>query len=862
MPADRRRSKLPQARSSGRQTMVNYIEGGRGGSGGDAHAHGTGGNGGHGMGPSLSFDISVGHFIMHNSVNGDDDCMSGDASRQNAVGRDSLHGSRSGPLIQQNIHQHGYRGIDILHRTVALAAMHDSAESYPQPRCHPETRTKMLDDLRKWALQPHPKTTILWLYGPAGAGKSTIMQTLAGQLRNAGRLGGCFFFKRTHVARGNARTLFATIAYQLALSASWLKTPISETVENDPSIVARSIDTQMRTLISEPSSPYRNHDPLAIIIDGLDECDGHDVQENILRILRNSCSDYTIPFRFFVASRPEPHIREVFDSPFYSGHYRSVNVEQSFHDVRKYLCDEFARIHREHRTMANVPLPWPLPDILEQLVKKSSGHFIYASTIIRFIDDKNYHPTQRLAAVQDANSTDPQSAFDSLDQLYMTILSSAPRQSELVPVLCAIVNFEVDPEQIDQLFRLAEGETRLLLRSLHSVLRIPSNDARWTKHQVSTYHASFLDFLNNPGRSRTFCVGTLHHRIDLARCVLEAFVGPHENAQGFWSRFLASNLIPFIKSLPHSTAVAELFPLIGTMDPECIFWFFAYDVPGLMLAWLKKIPSVPRDLIKLWEDYECMASLENTVLRGPPPYSHTKHIFPCSPECLRILISLVMFKHNSLWKLRGCLDLTWTAMRSAICGPSSNVASDPHRPPVLAVHLAFRDVALQFIRKMVKNHVDIGGKVYSWESRDSALDSIGRHQKDNDATGLQIKQSFTHSNEQHELAAGISYLVRLSPPCPVLYRELWSIPIVPEDESSWLNGFLLIHHVSKWLESFLNPSMELITFWKQAQGRFDSRPIEMDGLDYAENEWRVRVNNWNQTIVHLDLPDDLKISIP
>ncbi|KAJ6471557.1 hypothetical protein C8R45DRAFT_836482, partial [Mycena sanguinolenta] len=32
-----------------------------------------------------------------------------------------------------------------------------------------------------------PETTILWLYGPAGAGKSAIMQTLAHQLQDAGR---------------------------------------------------------------------------------------------------------------------------------------------------------------------------------------------------------------------------------------------------------------------------------------------------------------------------------------------------------------------------------------------------------------------------------------------------------------------------------------------------------------------------------------------------------------------------------------------------------------------------------------------------------------------------------------------------
>ncbi|KAJ7246162.1 hypothetical protein B0H12DRAFT_768641 [Mycena haematopus] len=359
--------------AGGRQTINNCISGGVGGQGG--HGGSTAGAGGHGMGPS--FEISAGNLTMN------------------------------------NLHHHGQRGIDILHGAVALAAIHDSVDSFPQPRCHPETRTKMLEDLRKWALDTHSKTAILWLYGPAGAGKSAIVQTLARQLRDDGKLGGCFFFQRDHATRGNAKTLFSTIAYQLAISVPWLKTPISQIVENDPSIVVRSIESQMQKLISEPCRPHQNRNPVPILIDGLDECEGHIIQEEILRAIRNSSSKYPIPLRFIVASRSEPHIREVFDSPLYIGNYRSFNVEQSFDDVRKYLRDEFSRIHREHHhTMGSIPSPWPSDNVLKELVWKSSGYFIYASTIIKFVDDKNYRPTERLAVVQDG--TGSTSAFDAL----------------------------------------------------------------------------------------------------------------------------------------------------------------------------------------------------------------------------------------------------------------------------------------------------------------------------------------------------------------------------------------------------------------------------------------------------------------
>ncbi|KAJ6471473.1 hypothetical protein C8R45DRAFT_836390, partial [Mycena sanguinolenta] len=423
----------------------------------------------------------------------------------------------------------------------ALAAIHDSAESFPQPKCHPDTRTKMLEYLYEWAVGRNAQFDILWLHGPAGAGKSAIMQTLASRLQAAGKLGGCFFFKHGHATRGNGRTLFATIAYQLALSVSWLRAPICQSVETDPSIVSAnsgSIETQMQRLIYQPCRLHANRSPVTIIIDGLDECEGPDIQKEILCAIRNSILEGPIPLRAIVASRPEPHIREAFDSRSYL--HRRFNVEQSFDDVRKYLCDEFLRIRLQHfQTMSSIPSPWPLPHVLEELVSKSSGHFIYASTIVKFIDDKNYRPTERLAIVQDGTKVGAESAFDALDQLYITILCSAARQSELVPILCAIANFDLAVATIDRLFGYVKGETCLLLRGLHSVLNIPSNDEK----KISSHHASFLDFLNNPSRSRNFHVGGLKQKIELARSLLAFCAGEYQTE---WSGSAGMRHVQFI----------------------------------------------------------------------------------------------------------------------------------------------------------------------------------------------------------------------------------------------------------------------------------------------------------------------------
>ncbi|KAF7340663.1 NACHT domain-containing protein [Mycena sanguinolenta] len=590
-------------------------------------------------------------------------------------------------MILHNIHR-SERGIDILHRAVVMAAIHDSAESFPQPKCHPETRTKMLQDLRNWALNRTRdkigmRSNILWLYGPAGAGKSAIMQTLADQLADAGRLGGSFFFKRGHATRGNANSLFTTIAYQLALNIAWLRTAISQIVENNPSILGQTLKTQLQKLIFEPSCTGENHNPIPIIIDGLDECQGDVIQEEILRVIKNFCSESTIPLRFIIASRPEAHIQRMFHSAFYHRAYRPMNVEQSFDDVRKYLCDQFSRIHDQHDAMANIPLPWPPPPVLEELVRNSSGYFIYAATIVKFIGDDDYRPTERLRMIQDGSRTDCRLPFDSLDQLYMTILHAAPRPSELLPILCAIANFDVTARIVDRALGFTDGDTRLVLRRLHSVLYVPSNDEYW---HISPYHASFADFLNSHSRSQNFYIGDSQLRMDLACSFLKLFAGPYRgqfidrpagsDKNNLWGsrpkRAPKREFMPFLISLPPTP---ELCTLIHLMNPGYIFEFL-FDL-RLIPSWLKKMPRPPHELIKLWEDYAYMFSFMRSLPHPMPNRQH--HVSQRDPELLRIGLANFILQleqptpvmdteqRPTLRQVHLLSKITWSELRAIIC---------------------------------------------------------------------------------------------------------------------------------------------------------------------------------------------------
>ncbi|KAJ7678006.1 hypothetical protein DFH06DRAFT_1079273 [Mycena polygramma] len=499
-----------------------------------------------------------------------------------------------------NIQRRGESGFHILHRTIAGDAFYDAAERCPQPKCHPETRTEMLEDLYKWS---NFGTGILWLHGPAGAGKTAIAQSFCQTLEEEGRLGAGFFFKRGHLSRGSGIKLFPTIAYQLGRSRPNLKQVISGIMEDDPSIVDRDLSTQALKLIIEPCvrcgiRPCN----LAIVIDGLDECEGQHIQREILCSLGMVFRKHPRPFRVLVASRPEPHIHEIFQDVLHRIH-RPVNINQSFVAVQRYLIDEFRRIHQEHReTMALVPKPWPCSNVIDDLVEKSSGYFVYASTVIKFVDDKDFRPTERLAIIIGIKEPASEAPFVGLDELYNQILSTVPIPSrpQLLEVLTVIAaKFKLSVLHIEQLIGLCPGDVCLILRHLHSVLDVPQN----TGERITVHHASFLDFLNDRSRSGAFHTGDLQGE-NLAHRIFGALSLRGDAS----SDHVAWQLVQQLQYVMSVKPSSSLLCLLYSFNTNFLVFPNARHIVRLVLTWLKKSQPLPLDLIQSWEDYQFIIS--------------------------------------------------------------------------------------------------------------------------------------------------------------------------------------------------------------------------------------------------------------
>ncbi|KIM37007.1 hypothetical protein M413DRAFT_52709, partial [Hebeloma cylindrosporum] len=271
-------------------------------------------------------------------------------------------------------------------------AIHDSAERYDPPKCLPRTREAILDKIMDWVeLRTENKELFLWLYGPAGAGKSAIAQTIAEMCEERGLLAASFFFSRTAAARNNMSRLVSTIVYSLIRTIPEIRDHVLTHLGNDPQILCRTPSSQMRILVIDPlntvSPAVLAHRPRFIIIDGLDECGNSGSQREILKFLACPSSRLNTPLLFLIASRPEPDIRLTFNADILKSISHSIclpNSSETSKDLRLFLQTKFHEIKLLHPMRSHIPPSWPSDDNITTLVMRASGQFIYASTVIHY----------------------------------------------------------------------------------------------------------------------------------------------------------------------------------------------------------------------------------------------------------------------------------------------------------------------------------------------------------------------------------------------------------------------------------------------------------------------------------------------
>ncbi|KAF9259166.1 hypothetical protein L218DRAFT_933992 [Marasmius fiardii PR-910] len=371
-----------------------------------------------------------------------------------------------------------------------VGATHNSEVRYPPPRCHAETRKIIRQQLRK-QIDSHAGPQVCWLSGSAGVGKSAIAQTISEECEQDRKLVASFFFSRNDAKRNIPTYLFLVIAYGLASSIPELRASIGLAIQSNPAILHHSLEHQFTELIAKPcrslgrQGPKWEGCPRLVVIDGLDECVGGESQTRVLSIIADAFRDPAgLPLQFLICSRPEPTIKEFFDSEIFRPYlycYFLHDDYSSWDDIGTFLHDGFYTIRSKPKYQhLHFPNPWPASDVLWSLVQRSCGQFIYPSTILKYVDDEYSDPCQRLDVILGiASSLGITSPFHDLDCLYQHILSANPNQTQILNILGIILSWpHLKPQDIlnwpspsltlvEMLLGLRPGEAALALRGMH-----------------------------------------------------------------------------------------------------------------------------------------------------------------------------------------------------------------------------------------------------------------------------------------------------------------------------------------------------------------------------------------------------------
>jgi hypothetical protein len=356
------------------------------------------------------------------------------------------------------------------------------------------TRQEVIGRITEWIDGPSDQP-ICWLYGAAGSGKSAISKTVAGRCAGMNRLGASFFFLRGAGRRSKITNFIPTLAYHLAFSVPATKSYIESVLRSDHHITHRSLERQFQKLIIEP---VRSVDPriptTVIVIDALDECDDKQMIADFIEIVAHTLREDQLPIRFLFTSRVEDHVQKIFlTSPAMDATYH-LNLQEfnAGWDIHTFFQSRFSTIYQENRRlMSNVSHPWPSDSVLTELVRKSSGSFIFAFTLVNFVKDGSDLPHRKLEAALQGHT--------GLDPLYAQVLRTTPRSAHFVRTFETImtVHEQLSVAKVAYLLQIDTRDVIHALLGVQSILIVPEDDIS----PIRPFHTSLRDFLTTRARS-------------------------------------------------------------------------------------------------------------------------------------------------------------------------------------------------------------------------------------------------------------------------------------------------------------------------------------------------------------------------
>ncbi|KAF5314292.1 hypothetical protein D9619_011982 [Psilocybe cf. subviscida] len=503
-----------------------------------------------------------------------------------------------------------------LYNTVSLNAILNSGGRADPVRCFPGTREEVMARIEMWMDDQDSDYPIFWLSGPAGAGKSAIAQTIAERCLERSVTMVNFFFFRSDDTRSHARPLVATLLYQifdLFPDADSLKARVEDTIVNKPLVFNASVEQQFKDLMYHVVDYLRglceDCRKIVVIIDGLDECaqENQATQQSLLRALYALSVVKNSSLKIFIGSRADPHLIMAFNElpSAVTNIFLDADNYHPSDDIRNMVTGQFEIIKNSHHLSWTLDNDWPPPADIEEVVTKSSGQFIYAATVMRYIASSPESPSHSLERVKGIRPVISNSPFAALDAIYTHILSCVRDWESAKDLLSAHILTGLRDEMFVQFKSLTPHRAFVFKALGYAVTDIPSYLSDLTsllqfsadRREIVFYHTSLVDFLLDRVRSGVYFIDLAEFRIKI---VPKLFNSHLEDDEGFWH--VSFSLLSHIERADtHITEALLRPPITGTGNLKFIGTKgVLIFVAKLKLLYSEEQPDIHRRILTIW----------------------------------------------------------------------------------------------------------------------------------------------------------------------------------------------------------------------------------------------------------------------
>ncbi|CAG8549567.1 13029_t:CDS:2, partial [Acaulospora colombiana] len=406
----------------------------------------------------------------------------------------------------------------------------DQRENKQISTCLPNTRVELLRMIDDW-VHDRKKPPIFWLSGMAGTGKSTIAKTFAQSLDGKtpqDYLGASFFCSRDEEKLSRDYLIIPNIAYQLAQYDEGFHSGVSATLQVDPNAADLDLENQFQRLILEPlQNTTKKRTLIVIVMDALDECSGK--PEEIVALFSSpQLADLPFSIKLFVTGRPEAKIRQALAHSNVKSRIQPLQLHEIEGSIVK--GDIMVFLNHHFKLMVDVrphlPTGWPPETNRAALGDLAGDLFIFAATAIKFIDNPEEDPEDKLSLILTNVHSRGQ-----IDPLYKQVLDFAfdkNGDNDLLQhfqnVMGTIVHLRepLTIRGLRMLLNISSSSVRKVISRLYSVIIIPDTEDEY----IRLIHPSFPDYLTDERRctDRKYFINKARHHTDVACCALRCML--------------------------------------------------------------------------------------------------------------------------------------------------------------------------------------------------------------------------------------------------------------------------------------------------------------------------------------------------